>query len=73
MMNTIIELKGLPLKAQNELLDFYEFLMNKYTPKLHRAKKRNAPQKSFIHEIMDNPILSNEFKPFKRDEVYENR
>ena len=72
-MNTFIEIKELPLKAQNELLDFYEFLMSKYTRKLHRVKKRNSTKKSFIHKIMENPILSNEFKPFNRDEIYENR
>jgi Protein of unknown function (DUF2281) len=72
-MNTFIEIKELPLKAQNELLDFYEFLLSKYTHKLQRSKKRKAQKRSFIHEIMENPILSNEFNPFNRDEIYENR
>ena len=72
-MNTYIEIKELPLKAQNELIDFYEFLRQKYAPKLQRRKRKSIPKNSFIHEAMNNPTLTADFKPFSREAIYETR
>jgi len=55
-----IDLDKLPKEAQKELIDFYEFLLNKY-------KKRKVNKK--IEEIIPKKVKS--FKPLKREEIYE--
>jgi hypothetical protein len=55
-----INLNELPKEAQKELLDFYEFLLQKY-------KKKKVKKK--IEEIIPKKVKT--FKPMKRDEIYE--
>jgi len=55
-----INLNKLPEEAQRELLDFYEFLLQKY-------KKRKTKKK--IEEIIPRKVKS--FQPMKREEIYE--
>ena len=55
-----INLNELPEEAQKELLDFYEFLLQKY-------KKRKRKKK--IEEIIPRKVKV--FQPMKRDEIYE--
>ncbi|MBK3333209.1 DUF2281 domain-containing protein [Persephonella atlantica] len=56
MMQTI-NLNELPEEARRELLDFYEFLLQKY-------KKRKR-----IDEIVPKRVKA--FQPMKREEIYE--
>jgi len=55
-----INLNELPEEAQKELLDFYEFLVQKY-------KKKKTKKK--IEELIPRKVK--EFKPMKREEIYE--
>ncbi|GAB6072725.1 hypothetical protein JCM14244_11020 [Venenivibrio stagnispumantis] len=55
-----INLNELPEEAQKELLDFYEFLLQKY-------KKKKTKKK--IEEIIPRKVK--EFTPIKREEIYE--
>jgi hypothetical protein len=59
MMQTI-NFNELPEEAQRELLDFYEFLLQKY-------KKRKIKKK--IEEIIPKKVKA--FQPMKREEIYE--
>jgi hypothetical protein len=44
-MNTTIDINILPKDAQNELRDFYEFLVKKYVRKATRQKDEDKTQK----------------------------
>ncbi len=55
-----INLDELPEEARKELLDFYEFLLQKY-------KKRKAKKK--IEEIIPRKVKT--FEPMKREDIYE--
>jgi len=55
-----INLNDLPEEAQRELLDFYEFLLQKY-------KKRKKKKK--IDEIIPKKVKV--FQPIEREEIYE--
>jgi hypothetical protein len=70
-MDKFLEIKYLPLKAQNELKDFYEFLLQKYAQKLPSGKKKKVKTNNYILEIINNPAQVDAFKPFARDEIYE--
>jgi hypothetical protein len=56
-----INLNELPREAQKELLDFYEFLLQKY-------KKKKVKKK--IEEII--PRKAKAFKPIKKDKIHNN-
>ena len=58
----IINLNELPKEAQRELLDFYEFLLQKY-------KKRKKKKKKKIEEIIPRKVKA--FQPMKREKIYE--
>jgi hypothetical protein len=70
-MNTTIDINILPKDAQNELRDFYEFLVKKYVRKAARQKDEDKNSDSFIHQLIQNPLDAKKFKPFERDELYE--
>ncbi|WP_029522823.1 DUF2281 domain-containing protein [Persephonella sp. KM09-Lau-8] len=55
-----INLEKLPEEAKKELIDFYEFLLQKY------AKKRI---KKTVDEIIPKKVKP--FKPLKREEIYD--
>ncbi len=56
----IINLDELPEEAQKELLDFYEFLLQKYKKKKRKRK---------IEEVIPREVKT--FQPLKREEIYE--
>ncbi len=56
----IINLDELPEEAQKELLDFYEFLLQKY--KKQKRKKR-------IEEVIPRKVKA--FQPMTREKIYE--
>ncbi|WP_456384719.1 DUF2281 domain-containing protein [Persephonella sp.] len=55
-----INLNELPEEAQKELLDFYEFLLQKYRRK--KTKKK-------IEDIIPRKVKT--FQPMKREKIYE--
>jgi hypothetical protein len=69
MENTIehIDMKILPKEARRILLDFYIFLLERYTPKSNFDKKANA-EESIIEDLLPKKVCN--FVPLKREEIY---
>ena len=63
-----IDLSILPPLAKQEIIDFYQFLLAKYTQTKEEASSTIAPvSKKFILA----PRLVKPFKPLAREELYE--
>ncbi len=62
MEQIILDISNLPEKARNELKDFYEFLLMRYS--LPKERK----EFNFINKI---PRKVNTFIPLKRENIYE--
>ncbi len=64
-----IDLNDLPKSAQEQLLEYYLFLKNKYSSKKKESQKKSAQQlpKDFYH-----PLLVNKYVKFDRTEIYNN-
>ena len=62
MKNLTIDLSILPNNAQQELYDFYQFLVHKYTSKWPTENINRA-------EIVPRQV--NPFEPLKRESIYE--
>lgn len=58
-----IELNRLPLPAQTELLDFYEFLLQKYAS----TQSKNSQFEQFL----STPIKVEQLQNWTRDELHE--
>ncbi len=59
-MGTTLELDTLPEKARIELLDFYEFLLHKYSQQhVHKTKKSANKFEAFLSKslIVDNFVM----------------
>lgn len=67
----MFDLSLLPKKAQDELFDFYHFLVERYSHKnvesVKKSKSRNLDIKNFFGKYNLN---LNDFS-FNRDEIYE--
>jgi hypothetical protein len=57
-MNYSIELNALPKKARNELIEYYEFLLNKYG---QRPVLRPKKAKKSFDEFLSAPIIMEHF------------
>jgi len=58
----VLNLETLPEFAQRELLDFYQFLLQKYAPVRENAAPKQAPLA---------PRLVKPFQPMSREAIYE--
>jgi signal-transduction protein with cAMP-binding, CBS, and nucleotidyltransferase domain len=58
-----IELNRLPLQAQTELLDFYEFLLQKYT--------KTQPKNNQFEQFLSTPIEVEQLQNWTREELHE--
>jgi hypothetical protein len=56
-----LNLSPLPASAQQELIDFYEFLLEKHT----KSKPKTTQKKTIA------PRLVKEFKPLNRESIYD--
>jgi hypothetical protein len=67
----MFDLSLLPKKAQDELFDFYHFLVERYSHKkdetIRKTRSRNTDIKNFFEKYNLN---LNDFS-FNRDEIYE--
>ncbi len=63
-MKKSLDISILPEEAQRELLDFYEFLVEKYGKK-GKIKKYNW---ELLKHILPQPIKR--FEPIKREDLY---
>ena len=59
-----LDLEILPVEARKELLDFYEYLMNKYGYSPQKRMHRNME----VLDILPKPVKK--FRPLKREEIY---
>ena len=67
----MIDIHKLPQKAQNELIDFYQFLLQRYTSgktKKHTPKHTNAKKAGSFFDQYNIDLTG--FK-FDRNELYE--
>ena len=72
-MDKFIEINNLPLNAQKELLDFYEFLLYKYKYRKRSEQNLKKQEKNYLMELMNNPMVDESFVPYSRKDIYENR
>ena len=67
----MIDLSILPKEAQNELYDFYQFLLERYGLKKQKELSRTKLKKEKINAFFDGYNLDlTDFK-FNRNEIYE--
>jgi hypothetical protein len=57
-MSYSIELNALPRKARNELIEYYEFLLNKYS---QRPVLRSRKAKEDLNVFLSAPIIMDHF------------
>jgi len=62
--NQKIDIDILPEEARKELIDFYEYLMNKYGCSLQKGMHGNMR----VSDILPKPVKK--FRPLKREEIY---
>ena len=65
---TTIDLSDLPGNVQQELFDFYMFLMNKYGSNKTRHPKKRAGHNGKFSQFLSSSIKTNEFLTLNRDE-----
>ena len=67
-----LDLEKLPPFAQEELLDFYEFLLKKYVPSEfdpHNPIEPKPLAESSLAHWINHPIGINDFEPLSREEA----
>ncbi len=63
MMPNSLDLSSLPKEARSELIDFYDFLKQRYQRVDEKPKKRD------ISRLIPRTVPA--FKPLTRDEIYD--
>lgn len=63
MMHNSLDLSSLPKEARNELVDFYDFLKQRY------KQVEKKPVKRDISRLIPRTVPA--FKPLTRDEIYD--
>ena len=71
IQDSIIDISGLPEIAKIEILDFYQFLNNKYGSKSENAKLESKSSELRYLKFLSNPIKVKDFRIYSRDELYE--
>jgi hypothetical protein len=66
----MIDIQILPKKAQNELIDYYHFLVERYVIKKEKPNKRTA-KISDMNSFFDKFSLEMKDLNFNREEIYE--
>lgn len=67
----MIDLSILPKEAQNELLDFYHFLVERYGLKKQKLSKRKNLKENKINAFFDSYNVDLTGYKFNRNEIYE--
>jgi hypothetical protein len=67
----MIDLHILPRKAQNELIDFYCFLVDRYATGKRKKRSVSTSGTEDINVFFDNYNFDLSEFSFKRDEIYE--
>jgi predicted ATPase len=66
----MIDIQILPKKAQNELIDYYHFLVERYVIKKDKSTKR-AITTNQLDSFFDQFSLEMKDLKFNREEIYE--
>ena len=66
----MIDIHILPKKAQNELIDFYQFLIERYVGKEEKSRKITN-KRSQVNAFFNQFALNMKDFNFNRDEIYE--
>ena len=66
----MIDIQILPKKAQNELIDYYQFLVERYVGKEEKSRKRTN-KRSKVNAFFDQFAFNMKDYNFNRDEIYE--
>ena len=66
----MIDIHILPKKAQNELIDFYQFLVERYVGKEEKSRKITN-KRSQVNAFFNQFALNMKDFNFNRDEIYE--
>lgn len=61
-----INLTKLPVQLQVELIDFYEFLIQKY-----HIENDNSQPNTHFRKFLESPLQVQEIKPWTREELHE--
>jgi len=67
----MFDLSVLPKKAQDELFDFYQFLVERYSHKKEENKKKAGTRSTEIKNFLDKYNIDLQNFSFNRDEIYE--
>ncbi len=71
LMAKAIQIDRLPESARNELYDFYEFLMSKYTPSVKRSRSVNGTKTAFFRKVSTLSFTLPSNYRFDRNELHE--
>jgi hypothetical protein len=66
----MIDIKILPKKAQNELIEYYHFLVERYVVKKEKLNIKSTKEKQ-VNTFFDQFSLNMKDFKFNRDEIYE--
>jgi hypothetical protein len=66
----MIDIQILPKKAQNELIDYYHFLVERYVVKKEKSSKTTT-KISHVNSFFDQFSLEMKDLNFNREEIYE--
>ena len=66
----MIDIHLLPKKAQDELMDYYHFLVERYVRNEEKSKKRSN-KRNKVNSFFDQFSLNMKDLNFNRDEIYE--
>ena len=67
----MINLSVLPKNAQNELLDFYQFLLRKYGNEENKKDIKDKSRMDIMNAFFDKYELDLKDYSFNREEIYE--
>lgn len=67
----MFDLSVLPKKAQDELYDFYQFLVERYGRKTEINKNKAETRSTEIKNFLDKYNLNLQNFSFNREEIYE--
>lgn len=70
-MSKAIQIDRLPEIARNELYDFYEFLMQKYTPAMKKSRSVTSAKSAFFQKVAARSFTLPDNYKFDRNELYE--
>ena len=68
---TMIDLRILPQKAQNELVDFYQFLVEKYSLRKRKRQSSTNTTATQVNSFFDQYNLELSHFTFNRNELYD--